>query len=414
MILRMADPDDFWWGTASSSTQAEGAAPASTWKRWEDEGRVPRSGEGNGFATNYRDELGMLATHGLTHRRLTLEWARLEPEQGKPDGAAIEHYTNVLQAAQDAGISVWATIHDLSLPGWFAVDEHGFLDDRARTYLWPRHVDFMGETFGDLVHGWIPIHEPLAFAAGGWGDGSLPPGEVDPERFRKAYRASLLAGLEAWRLLRSGGRPIATAMNVSPVYAAVTSREPDEREAAEKNAGLLHDMFFTSWIRLLRDGILAVPGMPEVELDGAAGAYDIIGFTYDHATAVYADGSTGRYPTDARADPTGYAPWAEGLGVAIRRLADELPKRPLLIAGAGVATPAADPLQDERRVEVLRDSLSQIDRARADGIDLRGFLHRSAVDGYEGRHGFDVQYGLFDIDRRAKPSAEVLAERARA
>lgn len=409
----MTITEGFWWGTAASSTQAEGAAPASTWKRWEDEGRVPPSGEGNGFATNYRNEFAMYAEHGLTHQRLTLEWARIEPESGKYDGQAIEHYTDLLRAARAAGIEVWATLHHVSLPGWFAVDERGFLDDKARGYHWPRHVDFMGETFGDLVFGWTPIHEPLAYAAGGWGNGELPPGEVDPDRFRKAYRATLLANLEAWRLLRSGGKPIATVMNASPVYAAVTSREPDERDAAEKNAGRLHDMIFTSWIRLLRDGVLAIPGMPEVEMEDTAGAFDIIGFTYDHAIAVYADGSTGRYPVDARADPTGYAPWAEGLGVTIRRLADELPKRPLLIAGCGVATPASDPMQDERRVEVLRDSLRQVERACADGIDLRGFFHRTGVDGYEGQHGFDVQYGLFDIDRRPKPSAHVAASYAR-
>ena len=45
----MTFPDGFWWGTAASSTQAEGAAPRSDWWAWEQAGRAPRSGEGNGF-----------------------------------------------------------------------------------------------------------------------------------------------------------------------------------------------------------------------------------------------------------------------------------------------------------------------------------------------------------------------------
>jgi len=40
---------DFWWGTAASSTQAEGAAPASDWFALERAGTMPPSGSGNGF-----------------------------------------------------------------------------------------------------------------------------------------------------------------------------------------------------------------------------------------------------------------------------------------------------------------------------------------------------------------------------
>ncbi len=86
-------PDDFWWGTAASSTQAEGAAPASDWLAWEQAGHAPPSGEGNGFGTRYAEDFTLLAAHGLTHHRLSLEWARLEPTPGHHDVEAIERYT---------------------------------------------------------------------------------------------------------------------------------------------------------------------------------------------------------------------------------------------------------------------------------------------------------------------------------
>src|SRR5689334_13818817 len=181
----MSFPADFWWGTAASSTQAEGAAPASTWARWEDLGKAPRSGEGNGFATNYRNDFPMYASYGLTHHRLSIEWARIEPRPGARDRQAIEHYTDLLTAARDSGVDIWACLHHFTLPGWFAEDEGGFLDDRARTYFWPRHVDFMAETFGDLVFGWKPINEPIAYAFGGWAMGEIPPGVSDLTLFPK-------------------------------------------------------------------------------------------------------------------------------------------------------------------------------------------------------------------------------------
>jgi beta-glucosidase len=403
-------PEGFWWGTTTSSVQIEGAAPASTWKRWEQLRRVPPSGDGNGFATAYPDDFANFSAHGLTQHRMTLEWARLEPKAGHHDGEAIEHYRRILTSAHEHGIQVWAGLTHYSLPGWFADDAHGFLDDRARTYFWPRHVDFVAETFGDLVSAWVPINEPTSCAFGGWMTGEIPPGRQDPETFPKALRALHLAGLEAWKLLRSGRQPVATVMNLSPVYPAVRSREPDEREAAGVMAARFDDLLFTTWIRALRDGVLAVPGIAEEWIDDLAGAYDLIGFAYDDALSVYADGSVGSYPADARVGPVGGAPWPEGLGVVLRRLHEELPKRPLVVAAASVATPTDDPVQDEWRIQVLDAELREVERAVADGVDVRGFFFDTPVDAYEWGAGFDVQRGLFTADRKPKPSASLAAD----
>ena len=76
-------PSAPWWGTAAAATQCEGAAPRSDWAGWEAEGRVPASGDGNGFRTRYAGDLALLAEHGITHHRLTIEWARLEPSEGR-------------------------------------------------------------------------------------------------------------------------------------------------------------------------------------------------------------------------------------------------------------------------------------------------------------------------------------------
>ena len=406
----MADfPEGFMWGSGASSTQTEGAAPASDWKRWEELGKAPASGQGNGFGTEYARDFSMMAEYGLTHHRLSLEWARLEPELGKHDGEAIEHYTDMLKTARDAGINIWVCLHHFTLPGWFSDDLGGFLDDRARTYHWAKHVDWMGETFGDLVYGWKPINEPVAYAFIGFLMGVFPPGVADPLQFAKALRAIHLANFDAERLLRSGGKPISTIMSLSPVYPAVRSREPDEREVAGTMAARFDDLLFTTWIRALRDGVLAIPGIAEEWIDDLAGAYDLIGFAYDDALSVYADGSVGPYPADARVGPLG-APWPEGLGVVLRRLHEELPKRPLVVAAASVATPTVDPLQDEWRTQVLDAELREVSRAVADGVDLRGFFFDTPVDAYEWSSGFDVQRGLFTADRRPKPSASVVAD----
>src|ERR1700677_3762718 len=107
ILASMRWPEGFLWGTGASSTQCEGAAPASDWWDWERSGHAPLSGEGNGFSTRYAEDFNLLAALGLTHHRLSIEWARLEPDRGSYDEEAIRHYRDVLAAAHDAGVVPW-------------------------------------------------------------------------------------------------------------------------------------------------------------------------------------------------------------------------------------------------------------------------------------------------------------------
>jgi len=385
----MPFPVSFVWGTAASSTQAEGAAPASDWARLEHQGLVPPSGDGNGFGTRYAEDFELYARYGLTHHRLSIEWARIEPEEGKRDEAAIEHYLAVLTAARDAGVAAWVCLHHFTLPGWFTeMGEGGFVDDRARSYFWARHVGFCAETFGDLVHGWKPVNEPAAYAAL----------YVDAgRRVFDVLGGTLLAQRDAWRELRGGGKPVATIHNLSPVFRLAETMPAVE--AARRHEAALWEI----WMRADRDGVLAVPGRPEREVPDLREACDLVGFSYYSATGIDAAGKRAPYPAGARVGSLGYAPWSEGLGLVLRRLHDELPGRPLLICEHGVGTD-----DDAWRCDVLRESLAVVEEAIADGVDVRGFFHWTGVDNYEWRHGFDVPFGCFTRDREPRASAELL------
>ena len=398
----MAFPEGFLWGTAASSTQTEGAAPASDWRASERAGLVPPSGDGNGFATGFADDLALFAGHGLTHHRLTLEWARLEPEPGRHDTVAVEHYRTVLEAARDAGVSPWACLHHFSSPGWFSVDEHGFPDKRSRTYFWPRHVDFVADTFGDLVAGWVPIAEPGAHARNGWLGGGHPPHVDDRQKFPEALEALHLANFDAARRLRGLGRPVAAVHDLSPLRSADASAEADTWRR------MLDDVQLTCWVDALRDGSLTVPGRAAVEQPWFRDAFDLVGISYTHAIGVHGDGSFSPYPADARVGPLGFAPWSDGLAEVLHRVAELLPDQPLLVAAHGVATD-----DDRWRTDLLRRSMELVGEALDDGIDVRGFFHATGIDAYDWRRGFQAPSGLFDRDRDAKPSAALAAEVAR-
>jgi beta-glucosidase len=72
----------WWWGTAASAVQTEGASVADDWYRWERAGHAPPSGEGNGFAHRFRDDFALLRQVRMTDHRLSINWARVEPRRG--------------------------------------------------------------------------------------------------------------------------------------------------------------------------------------------------------------------------------------------------------------------------------------------------------------------------------------------
>ena len=389
-------PDTFWWGTGASSPQSEGAAPGTDWLAAEEAGLVPRSYDGNRFATRYREDFELYARYGLRHHRLGIEWARIEPEEGRRDPAAVEHYRQMLQAARAAGIEPWVCLNHFVLPTW--AGKGGFRDPHLRGELWRRHVEFVAETFGDLVTGWKPINEPVAYAMRGFLR-NRKPFEEDLTDAMEALEGVHLANFEAAQILRQGGKPVATIHVLIPIFRG------DDSDTTAAAADLLEQTVWRCWIDAMRKGVLAVPGRRPVDIGDRAGAFDLVGFSYYFATTVSAERWFGPYPPDSTVGPMGYTPWGAGLGLVLDRLAAELPDKPLLVAEHGVGGH-----DDELRCRVLREALGEVAERLAAGMDIRGFFHWTGVDNYEWAKGFEVPFGLFDRDRRPKGSAELMRE----
>jgi beta-glucosidase len=394
-------PDGFWWGTGASSTQCEGAAPASDWWDWERSGHAPLSGDGNGFSTRYVEDFALLAGLGLTHHRLSVEWARLEPEPGAHDPAAIRHYRDVLTSARDAGVSPWVSLHHFTLPRWFLASG-GFLVEPNRTDVWRRHVDFVADTFGDLVAGWQPVNEANYYARAAYGGRGWPPGHNDPAEVAVVNEAVHLANAEAAVRLAQTGAPVSSIFGLSPIV-------PQDDEAATASmAQALFDYYWAPWVGLFRDGVLQVPGRDPVERPDLVGFVDMVGFSY-YGTMGVRQGKLNIHPPDAPLSVLGYGIWAGGLGLVLDRIHEELPGTPLLVAEYGIGTN-----DDDARADYLTQGLDIVHDAIARGVDVRGLFHWTAVDNYEWLHGYDVSFGIIDRDRSVRASALVLAREATA
>lgn len=387
-----------WWGVTTSSLQTEGVAPAADWSRWERDRRVPASGDGNGVATNHADDFALLASIGITHLRITLEWARLEPESGRLDADAFDRYQDLLSSAARAGLEVIATLAHGTLPGWFSEDTLGFRDHRRRELDWARHVDRCAERFDDLVATWVPIDDPVGWAIRGHLIGNRPPGRRDPEVAAEAVEGALLANHLAWELLRSGSTPVMGVFGAPTIFGHGPENDAQRR--------LWHDLIHGTWISAVRDGELLIPGMTPRERPELAGAFDLIGVAHDHPIAVDHQGAIHPYPPDDRRADTGFTPIPNELAELLSYLASELPGRELVVASHGIAT-----TDDEWRERILQETHDLLIDAADHDVPVVGYLHDTGIDGYEGPYGFTTQRGLVGRDRELKDSARWLQSR---
>ena len=360
-------------GFLLTASEVEGVAPTAEWSRWIHSGRAPESNNGIGFRTSWRDDLAQLAELGANEIAITLEWARLWPTQGEADHREIEFRRDLLTAITELGITPWVTLIDGTLPGWFADDERGFTDDRSRRLLWPRYVDWSGETFGDLVGGWIPMREPRQWAAWGHLVGATPPGHQRRRDMQKMVTALTTAEIDAERLLR-GAAPVATYVTGRTVLG-----QYDNIKAAP-HASWLDRHLSSQWLHDLTEG-------------AARDAFDRIIVQLRSGISVDGDGAW---------EPLSGGDQPEALLTPLEAVLESCGDRSV-VAAADLADVDDD---DAARSDHLH---SMVAGSTEVGVD--GWWQASPIDGWHWQRGFASTPGVIDRDRNVRPASAALERR---
>jgi beta-glucosidase len=380
-------PEGFTWGAATAAHQIEGGNVANDWWAFEHDPTSPctePSGDACDSWHRAEEDIALLAGTGLSAYRFSLEWSRIEPEDGLVSRAALERYGRMLDACRAHGVEPIVTLHHFTTPRWVAAD--GGWATAATVERFERYVRTVVDHLGDRLGRVCTINEPNVVVTCGHLWGVFPPGQRDEDQHRQATATICDAHRAAVAVLRERA-PHTEVMLTVAMSEWVAVDGGDERLAAER--------------RRWEDVFLA-----------ATAGDDLVGVQTYTREYVGPEGRTA--PPDGVARTLmGYERAPEALATAVRRAA-EVTGLPVMITEHGIATE-----DDADRIAFTREALRAVHAVIEDGIDVRGYLHWSWLDNFEWIFGYRPTFGLVAVDRtdftrHPKPSARWLGEVARA
>ena len=164
-----AFPGGFLWGAATAAHQVEGNNVNSD--EWVLEHLKPSiftepSGDACDHYHRYGDDIALLAGLGFNTYRFSIEWARIEPEQGFFSRAELEHYRRMLAACHEHKLTPMVTFNHFTTPRWFAA--LGGWENPASVDLFVRYAERAARHLGDLIGLATTFNEPNLPRLLGW------------------------------------------------------------------------------------------------------------------------------------------------------------------------------------------------------------------------------------------------------
>jgi beta-glucosidase len=422
-------PPDFRWGTATSSHQVEGNNTNNDWWAWEHAAAHIKGGDKSGQACDwwgagFEQDMDFAVQMHTNAHRLSIEWSRIEPQEGHWDSAAIDRYRYMLLSMRRRGIEPMITLHHFSNPLWMAERDGWETIEAVR--LFERFATKAAESFGDLCNLWITINEPNVYALMGYmqsqeelvdfatPSGNFPPGKDNlPLAF--SVTEYLLRGHAAayhalHRVQQNARVGIAHHMRV---FDPARPNSLLDRWCTKNRDGIFNDIVLTailkgryhrpfglpSWIRSLRDTAdfigLNYYTRDIVKFDRHAAITAIFGRTAFNSQAEMSDGNFGEL-------------YARGLYRLLTRLG-RLGK-PIYITENGL--PDSD---DDQRPGYLIKHLRMVWQAINQNVPVMGYYHWTLTDNFEWSEGWNLRFGLVALNpetqaRQLRRSGEMYGE----
>lgn len=407
----MAFPKGFFIGAATAAHQVEGNNVHSDY--WAQE-QLPHtsfaepSGDACDHYHRYEEDIRLLAQAGLNAYRFSIEWARIEPEEGQFDEAEIEHYRKVIACCKANGVEPIVTLHHFTSPAWL-IRKGGWEAESTIEYF-RRYAAYVTEKLGGELRYICTINEAnmgLQLAAiskrymlmaqqaaqAKSAEGTVQVGM----NFEKMMENMKFAAMENAQVFgtpqpqifvssRTADGDILVFRAHQAAKAAIKALYPDMQvgitlsmhdcqatEGGEAAAAAEWDEEFRHYLPYIRDD-------------------DFLG-VQNYTRTLF--GPQGQLPAPQGAELTQmeYEFYPQALEHVIRKVAQDF-HGDLIVTENGVAV--AD---DSRRVDFIRQALAGVEHCVNDGLPVKGYCYWSLMDNFEWQKGYAMTFGLMAVDR---------------
>lgn len=406
-------PKSFFWGASTAGHQVEGGLH-DQWTIWEKEHAkelaqsahqrltdVPSwndikdraqdpdnyiSGKGVGHFAHYKEDFELAQKLNMNAFRFSIEWSRIEPEEGKWDDAAIEHYRKYIRELRARHIEPFANLWHWTYPVWF--DKKGGFEKRANVAYFERFVQKVTDELAEDLTYIITINEPNVYVTFGYIIGEWPPQQKNLLLALRVYRNLVVAHKRAYRILKKE-KPM-LQIGVAQQLANIQAKHPHS----------VFDQFSTQRMRYFWNWWF---------LKRVRKYQDFVGVNF-----YFSDYYTRLFKKENPRVPLSDQGWymePEGLYPLLLRTWKHF-KKPIYITENGLADEA-----DEYRRWWIEETIVAMQRALSEGVDLRGYFHWSLLDNFEWKYGWWPKFGLIGVDRERgmkrtiRPSAKWFASR---
>lgn len=394
-------PKSFFWGAATSSYQVEGDNINSDWWEWEKRiGLKESSGKTCRHYDLYKEDFDLARQLNHNSHRLSIEWSRVEPEEGRFLTKELEHYRDVIIALRERNIEPIVTLHHFTNPLWFA-KLGGWQNKKACKYFL-RYAQKIAGFLCEKARFWVTINEPMVYAYYAYILGVWPPQE---KSFLKAGRVidnMVFSHIKAYKLIQS----IYKKRNLQAPFISIASNaqafEPCRRTLRNNLAVYLRDRSFNfNFInKLIRQKAL-----------------DFIGMNYYTRSLVEVEKWRFRNlfldlckesHSQLQKNSLGWDIYPQGLYNLLLKFKKY--NLPIFILENGICTE-----NDALRWDFIYEHLKSLHLAMSEGVKILGYIYWSLIDNFEWDKGFGPRFGLIEVDyntysRRIRESARRFAQ----
>jgi len=390
----------FLWGAATSAQQVEGDCTNNSWHVWEqsvDENGKNRVEQTAGIACDhwnrYKQDIQLLKQIGANSYRFSIEWSKIEPQEGKFDQEALQHYKDVCEELRRNNIRACINLHHYTDPIWF-INKGGFEKKENVAHF----VDFAKRMIEELNQEntmWFTFNSPDGYATKGWLIGTTYPGKKDMQLCGQVYAHMLEAHVHIYRDVKKTKPNTQLGILKNMLQCDPWNPYNPLDILACSMATKITD---TGFFNFFTTGVfeLQIPTKANVthKNKDAIGALDFIGINY-YCHGYMKNFKITRDPKETPTDSDLYTIYPEGLYRAIKEVSKKIAeplKIPMYITENGIAT-----TDDNKREEFLQKYLYALSKAIKDGYDVRGYIHWSLMDNYEWGQ-YKHKYGIFNVD----------------